>query len=46
MKKTLIGTGIVLLLLAGVLVWLATSVGPETAPQEVKSIELDADYGR
>ncbi|MGB6228642.1 MAG: hypothetical protein WBF53_00765 [Litorimonas sp.] len=41
MKKTLIAVGVVLLLLIAVLVWLAGSVGPDTAPTEVRTIELD-----
>lgn len=46
MKKTLIALLLLALVIGGVLVWLAASVGPETAPQEMKSIELDSDYDR
>ena len=46
MKKLLIAFAVLLLLGVGALAWLAGSVGPDTAPQNVKSIELDADYGR
>ncbi|MEM9600174.1 MAG: hypothetical protein AAF926_04050 [Pseudomonadota bacterium] len=46
MKKMLMITGGVLLLLILILVWLASSVGPETGPQEVQSIELPNPYDR
>jgi len=40
--RTAQGLGALLLLL-GVTVWLASSVGPDTAPSDVKTIELDID---
>ena len=43
MKKSLTMVGVVLLLVIGVLFWLASSVGPETAPQDQRSIELDVN---
>ena len=43
MKKPLIAIALVVLLLLGVTVWLASSVGPDTAPSDVKTIELDID---
>ncbi|GLQ20743.1 hypothetical protein ACFFUB_01650 [Algimonas porphyrae] len=46
MKKMLIITGGVLLLLILILVWLAASVGPDTAPQDVQTIELPNPYDR
>lgn len=45
MKNLIIGLGVFLLLLILAMVWLASSVGPETAPQEVRSIELPDTYG-
>lgn len=45
MKKALISLGAILILLVGAMLWLASSVGPETAPQDVRSIELPDDYG-
>lgn len=44
MKKLLIAIGVFIVLLIGVLVWLAGSVGPDTAPQNVRSIELPDTY--
>lgn len=43
MKKTLIVIIGLLLLGTMALLWLANSVGPETAPQDVRSIEVDID---
>ena len=40
MKKVLIIAGLIVVLVAGVLVWLAGSVGPETAPTELKSRDI------
>ena len=45
MKKGLISLGVVLILLIIGMVWLASSVGPDTAPQDVRSIELPDSYG-
>ncbi|GLQ24039.1 hypothetical protein GCM10007853_19130 [Algimonas ampicilliniresistens] len=45
MKKMLFIVGGLLLLLIAILVWLAGSVGPETAPQDVRTIELPDTYG-
>ena len=45
MKKGLISLGVVLILLIIAMVWLASSVGPDTAPQDVRSIELPDSYG-
>ena len=45
MKKGLISLGVVLILLIIAMVWLAGSVGPDTAPQDVRSIELPDSYG-
>ena len=45
MKKGLIGLGAVLLVLTAAMFWLAGSVGPDTAPQDVRSIELPDNYG-
>jgi hypothetical protein len=44
MKKLLITIGVFILLLIGVTLWLAGSVGPDTAPQDVRSIELPDTY--
>jgi len=44
MKKLLITIGVFILLLVGVTLWLAGSVGPDTAPQDVRSIELPDTY--
>lgn len=44
MKKFAIIAGVLILILVGVLFWLAGSVGPETAPQDVRSIELPDNY--
>lgn len=43
MKRTLIAAAILLLLIIGVMVWLAGSVGPETAPDDLRTIELTVD---
>ncbi|MEM7728615.1 MAG: hypothetical protein AAF311_05000 [Pseudomonadota bacterium] len=44
MKKILIIAGLLVLLLGGTLVWLAGSVGPDTAPQDLRTIDLsDSD---
>jgi len=45
MKKMLFIVGGLLVLLLVILVWLAGSVGPETAPQDVRTIELPDSYG-
>jgi len=45
MKQLLIGAVVFIVLLIGLLVWLAGSVGPDTAPQDVRSIELPDTYG-
>jgi hypothetical protein len=44
MKKLLITIGVFILLLIGATLWLAGSVGPDTAPQDVRSIELPSTY--
>lgn len=44
MKKLLITIGVLILLLLGVIMWLAGSVGPDTAPQDVRTIELPDTY--
>jgi hypothetical protein len=44
MKKLLITIGVFILLLIGATLWLAGSVGPDTAPQDVRSIELPNTY--
>lgn len=44
MKNLLIAIGIFVLLLVGIVMWLAGSVGPDTAPQDVRSIELPDTY--
>jgi len=44
MKNLLIAVGVFVVLLIGILFWLAGSVGPDTAPQDVKSIELPDNY--
>lgn len=44
MKKLLIGLGVFVTLLVLILFWLAGSVGPETAPQDTRSIELLDSY--
>ena len=44
MKKVLIAILVLLLVLGGALVWLAGSVGPDTAPTQTQSIELDTRY--
>lgn len=41
MKKLLIALAALLILILGLILWLAGSVGPETAPQELKSMELE-----
>lgn len=46
MKKTLLIAGGILLLLILIMLWLAASVGPDTAPQEVQTIELPNPYDR
>lgn len=43
MKKPLIILGGLVLIAFGLMLWLAFSVGPETAPQDVRSIEVDID---
>lgn len=45
MKRTLIIVAILLLLVIGTMVWLAGSVGPETAPDDLRTIELPDTYG-
>lgn len=45
MKKGLISLGVILIVIIIAMVWLAGSVGPETAPQEIRSIELPDTYG-
>lgn len=45
MKKTLLILGAILILLILGLFWLAGSVGPETAPQDIRSIDLPDTYG-
>ncbi|WP_298915057.1 hypothetical protein [uncultured Algimonas sp.] len=45
MKKLMIIGGVVLVLVLGLMVWLAGSVGPETAPKDVRSIDLPDSYG-
>ena len=45
MKTTLIAASIVVLLLIGIMVWLAGSVGPETAPTDLRTIDLPDTYG-
>ncbi|MGJ8561296.1 MAG: hypothetical protein ACSHX3_13755 [Litorimonas sp.] len=44
MKKLLISIGVTALLLIGIIIWLAGSVGPDTAPQDVRSIDLPDTY--
>lgn len=44
MKKLLTMIGVFILLLLGVIIWLAGSVGPDTAPQDVRTIELPDTY--
>ncbi len=46
MKKMLIIVGGLLLFLIAILFWLAGSVGPDSAPQDVRSIELPDTYGK
>lgn len=46
MNKTLLIAGGILLLLILIMLWLAASVGPDTAPQEVQTIELTNPYDR
>ena len=43
MKKALILIGVVAVLIIGALFWLAASVGPDTAPTDVKSIDVEID---
>ena len=45
MKKALILISVLMLVIIGAMIWLASSVGPETAPQEIRSIELPDTYG-
>lgn len=44
MKNLLIAIGVFILLLSGLALWLAGSVGPDTAPQDIRSIELPDTY--
>lgn len=44
MKKLLIMIGVFILLLIGIILWLAGSVGPDTAPDDVRTIELPDTY--
>jgi low temperature requirement protein LtrA len=44
MKNLLIAAGIFAVLLIGILFWLAGSVGPDTAPQDVRTLELPSNY--
>lgn len=44
MKKSLAIAGAILLLIVLLMLWLAASVGPDTAPQEMQSIELPDVY--
>ena len=46
MKKALILIGLLLVVGLGLTVWLASTVGPDTAPQDIKSIEVDIDADR
>ena len=43
MKKTLIIIGAVVGVLAAITIWLASSVGPETAPDELKTRAVPID---
>lgn len=43
MKKPLILSVGILVILAVIVLWLAFSVGPETAPQDTRSIAIDID---
>lgn len=44
MKKLLIAAGVLGVLLVGTVFWLAGSVGPDTAPQDVRTIDLPNTY--
>ena len=44
MKKLLIAAGVLGVLLVGMVFWLAGSVGPDTAPQDVRTIDLPNTY--
>jgi hypothetical protein len=46
MKKLFIGIGLLLLILVGLMIWLAGSVGPDTAPQDTRSIPVEIDASR
>lgn len=43
MKKALILIGVLAVLALVALVWLASSVGPDTAPDAMKSIDVEID---
>ena len=43
MKKALIIFAVLAVAVVGTLVWLASSVGPDTAPTDVKSIDVEID---
>ena len=44
MKRAVSGAGVVLLLIIGVFVWALAQSGPDKAPQEVKTIDLEDTY--
>jgi hypothetical protein len=43
MKKLLLTAVALIVVLGGVLFWLASSVGPETAPDDLRTIELETN---
>lgn len=42
MKKTMMVFGVFIILAVGIFLWLLSGASPEHAPQDVKTIELDA----
>lgn len=44
MKRVAIGGGIAVLLLIGVFVWLLSQSGPEHAPKDIQTIDLEDKY--
>lgn len=44
MKRVAIGGAIAILLLIGVFVWLVSQSGPEHAPQDIQTIDLEDSY--
>ncbi|WP_371396427.1 hypothetical protein [Fretibacter rubidus] len=44
MKRAVTAAGVVLLLIIGVFVWALAQSGPDNAPQDIKTIDLEDTY--